>query len=421
MFFRSTPINGSLWRLALIALLWLAGRPAQAGLRPIYGGDLIIWTPSAPQATGPARAWSTVEILLANATGGRLDALIEGPLQVGPSSVRCSLRSDATWPDGAPVTAADLARRLSDALAQSRVSLPPFTIHAEGREILAESPAPLVDVASYFALPWLRLSSGSDGGGFRVRHGTYEADAHAIGGRPYVDAVQWEVKEGRHPEPPANGLALSQAGGEGRPVFALLQPNGAARPALAAALTALDRSALARFFVRTPAHVPEDWPAPAAGTATPPSSPVILAVDGGESDLRTVAERLQILLRDQNIVSRIVAEERAAHFARLASGSYDLAIAAVPVAPRLVQAATLIRLVKGREASDQFWARKEIEKTPPGDPGVLRTTAATLGAVLLYLEDGAITSGSRVRTPASTQPWLIDVGDVWLSPGNGPP
>jgi hypothetical protein len=394
---------------------------AYAGLRPMYGGELIVWAPGMPQVTEPARAWSSVEVLLAHTEGYGLESWLDGPPEVSGASVRFDLRPDAIWRDGTPVEGGDLALRLAQSLAQSRVALPPFNFHANGREVIADLPTPLVSEESYVLLPWLRPPAGQNGSAYRIKKGAYEADPRGAGGRPFADRVRVEVRQGARLDVPADGLALAQSGGDGRPVFALVEPGSPSRGALAAALTTLDRASLAKYFIRSPAHIPEGWSIPAAPAMPPPDRSIVLAVDASEHDLETVAERLQILLRDQQIDARIVAEDRNAHWTRLTGNQYDLAVVALPPAPRLVQAATLLRLLQGRDAPDHFWVRPDVAEASPQDPAMLKKTADALGAVLLYMEDGNIVYGSHVRAPFGAPLWQIDPAELWLSAGGSPP
>ena len=404
---------------AIVALTWSA--TAGAALRPSYGGELVIWSPSSPQSVEPAQAWSAIEVLLANALGGRVSAVLDGPPQVAGGVITLTLGNAAEWPDGSAIDAKGLARLLRNALAEAPVSLPPFTFRSSGREITAVLATPLLGEESYLELPWFRLSRGADGGAFRVKKDAYEADPAAIGGRPLVDRVRVEAKQGRHLEPPPDGIALAQAGGENRPVFALPRPKGPARPALMAALATLNRESIAAHFVRAPAHVPDGWPIPVAATVDVPDKPVVIAFDAADRDLRTVAERLQILLLDRQITARIAAEDRATHFIRLAHGDYDLALVALPPAPHLVQAATLLRLAFGTEAGQRFWSRSDVAGDQPDDAAILERTATDVGAVLLYVEDGGVTLGTRVHAPVTPALWQLDLGDVWLAPASGAP
>lgn len=402
----------------LVLATSLLARPAHAGLRPIYGGELAIWAPSEPQATDPAHAWSTVELVLANALGAPLEDLLDEPPTLSGATVHLSVRADATWPDGTPLDARGLAHLLRNALTQSPVALPPFTFRATGGELFAELTTALNDEERYLALPWLRVTRGDDGP-FRRGKAGLQMNANALGGRPFAERLRVELHEGKRPEAPADAVVLSQTGGDGRPVFALTRAAGPSVALLRAALATADRAAIARFFVRTPAHVPEGWPLPSVPPVAAAPATVLLAVDSSERDLKTVAERLQILLRNQNINARIAAEDRTSFLTRVANGDYDLALIALPHAPPLVQAATLVRYTEGREAADHFWSRPDIASAAFDAPNVLRSTANAVGASLLYMEDGKILYGARLRAnPAPL--WDLDPSEIWLMPGSAP-
>jgi hypothetical protein len=394
----------------------LACSVAHAGLRALYGGTLNVTSPTAPQVGDAGHAWSSVEVLLASGLGAPLAPVLDGPPESVGSTVHLRLRADATWPDGVPLDAAALAQFLQDALLHAPVSLPPFTMRASHHEVVAELPGHIPDEADYLLLPWLRLSHGDSGGGLRWRDGTGEADASTTAGRSFVDRVHVDVKEARRSETASDGLVLAP----GRPVFAFPRRSSEAHDALLGALATLDRTALARYFVRTAVQVPEGWQLPAAREAAVPAHPIVIAVDVSEHDLRTVAERLQILLRARDLTARIAAEDRVKHFARLERGDYDLALVALPPAPRSVQAATLIRLSLGQDAASHFWQEPETASTAASDLKLLRRAARNTGAVMLYLENGGLRAGERVHGPVDGPLWTANVCDLWLGPGGAP-
>jgi hypothetical protein len=394
----------------------LAASAAHAGLRAIYGGTLNITSSTSPQVTDAGHVWSTVEILIASGMGVPLSTVLDGPPEVVGATAHLRLRPDATWPDGTPLDAVALSQFLTGAVGQAPVSLPPFVFRANHRELLAELPAHVSDESDYLLLPWFRLSHAGVGGGLRLRDGAAEADPAAAVGRAYVDTVHVDVKETRHHDIAADGILLAP----GRPVFALPRSSSDAHDALLAALAALDRASVARYFVRTPVQTPEGWAVPAVGKSPTPNRPIVIAVDASEHDLHTVAERLQILLRARDVTARIAAEERTKHFARLERGDYDLALVALPPAPRSVQAATLIRLAQGQEAAKRFWAEPDVAAASWNDLKLLRKGARTAGAVLLYTEEGGLRAGARVHGLTDGPLWTINVSDLWLAPGGTP-
>jgi hypothetical protein len=402
-------------RIALCLLgLCLLAWPAWAGLRPLYGGELVLIVPAAPQTTVPTQAWSPAEVLLASALGGRLANVVEGPPIASSTSLHFAVRGDAVWPDGSVLDARSLAANLRASLGAATVALPPFTFRSEGRELIVEFPV-MADPVRYLDLPWLRLARAGEGGAFRLRRATVESDTNGLGGRAFTDRIRVEVKETRKLEPTANGIAMMQPGVDGRPVFALPRPGGAELKAIVAALATIDRAGIAKLFVRTASHVPDGWPLHADdATAAAAKGPIVLAVDATERDQRTVAERLQVLLRDRKVVVHIVAEDRATYLARLTRGDYDLAIVALPPAPRAVQAATLLRLASGKAAVDQFWGDALLVSGARQEEALLKQTAGDLGAALLYVEEGGLAHGSHVHDASTALPWELDLGNVWL-------
>ena len=391
-----------------------------AGLRPFYGGDLVLIAPAAPQTTAPLQAWSPVEIALANATGARLSTVVEGPpvLNATGTTLRLTVRADAAWADNTAISAKALAKHLQSAIEESPVSLIPLNIRIDGRDVVVDLPAALSDAWRYIDLPWLRLARASDGGGFRMKHNMLDADPVGIGGRSLVDHVRLEAKEGRHTDPAPNAIALAQPGADGRPVFAAPRPGGTSAQALTTVLAAMDRAAMARLFVRNAALVPDGWTPKVTDPAASSSAPVVIAVDAAERDLRTIAERLQVLLRDRHISARIASEDRPAYFTRLTKGDYDLALIAIPTAPPLVQAATLLKWISGPAAADRLWA---ASVSASKNDKLLHDTADSLGAVLLYVEGGGLTHGARVRDLVAPMPWDLELANVWLAPAGTTP
>src|SRR5262249_6021543 len=150
-----------------------------------------------------------------------------------------------------------------------------------------------------------------------------------------------------------------------------------------------------------------DWPLPAPGAKATTDAAIVIATDRSEPDLRTVGERIQVLLRDRKLTSRLVAEERDAYFSRLNSGDYDVALVALPTAPAPGQAAPLARLAGGPEAAEAVWKEAATSKDrAPAD--LFRDVAKRSGALLLYVEGGSAVPGARVRGFDAPAPWLAD-------------
>jgi hypothetical protein len=399
----------------LIAACLLAV-PASAGLRALYGGDLVLTAPTAPTTLAPAQAWSASEVALVSALSGRLANVVDGPPAVTGNTVRWPLRGDLTWFDGSTLDGRSVVSALKSANANAVVALPPMNIRLEGRELVIDFPANVSDPARFFELPWLRLTKSGDGGPFRQRKSNIEANPNGLGGRAFADRIRVDVKETRKLEAVPEGLALLQPGVDGRAVFALPRVNGRAQKALVSALAGVDRAALARLFVRTASRVPDDWPSQPSAPAAPVDSPITLLIDAAERDHKAVADRLQVLLRDQKIQSRIVAEERGSFLTHLSRGDYDLALVAIPPAPKPLQAATLVRFAKGKASADELWKTALNVANPKDEEELLRSTATSLGATLLYFEAGGVARGSRVRGISPTAAWDIDFGNAWLAP-----
>lgn len=398
-----------------LALCLLAAADAHAGLLPQYGGELVVVAPAAPQVRDPWRAWSPAELVLANALGAPLGAIATAAPATDPRQLRFTPREGALWSDGAAVEAVELARMLEAAHRSAAVALPPMRFRVERGAVVVEMPYPAGDPEAWLALPWLRLVRKGAGGALRVAGSRVEADPGAPAGRALVDRIRFEVKDGRRIEAPADGIVLSRAGAPGRAVFALPRRGGPAAAALAAELPAMNRENVARLFVRAFASVPEDWPLPPPGPkASAPAAPIVIAIDRSEGDLRTVGERIQVLLRDRKLASRLVAEDRDAWATRLQAGDYDLALVALPAAPMLVQAATLARLADGAGAAEAVWKDAATKDRPARE--LFRDHARRVGALLLYLEGGATVAGARVRGLELSQPWSVDPSNAWLVP-----
>lgn len=400
-----------------VALSVAFASPARAGLRPLYGGDLVVCSAQAAQTTQPWKAWNPVELALLDATTLPLSAL---GLRAGatPGEWVLDVPRDLAWGDGTPLSAKVLVDALQLAARDAAVALPPLSIRVD-KEQLVIAPTVSVPKLALFAGPWLRLARG---GAFRA--GTMVADPAALGGRAFTDHLRGDVRDGRKLEVPENAVQLCRDAPGGRFVFALPRPSAAASPAIAAALAGLDRASLARLFLRGFGRVPDGWPLPAPDAkAAPAPGTLTIALDESERDVKTIADRLQVLLRDRKMPAKVVAEPREASFARLAAGEYDVALVALPTAPTWVQAATLARLALGEKGAQAVWqdAAKAQGGVPEDDNArPLRDVAARLGAVLLYQEGGGISKGARVRLPSPQNPWELDLGAAWLVPGGAP-
>ncbi len=416
MDFAIAPPNRPRWRChqAALAIVLLLALPsiARAGLRPQYGGELVVEGPESPVAPEPWRAWNPLELVLADAT-----SLSLADLGWTPGSSAVEIPADATWPDGTPLTAQDLTQALDQAARNAVVSLPDLSFRADGRTLLIDGASRLTKLP-LFSLPWLGVSRGGP-----FAPSTLAAQPGSPARRPYLDQLRVEVRSGRRLDPPADGVLLTQSGSGGRYVFALVHQGSDAAASVESALARLNRESLARLFLRGFGRLPSGWPLPKLERVRPARQTLVIATDDSERDLRTVAERLQVLLRDRGMSARIVAEPRDAYFSRLSHGDYDLALVALPTAPPWVEAATLARLAAGAPAAARVWAEAMAANgaTPARADAPLREVARQVGAVLLYREGGAVSVGSRVMMPAPAVPWRVDLARAWLKPPEAPP
>lgn len=402
-------------RLALMAILALISLDARAGLRPRYGGELVVLSPSAPVGFDPAQAWSAVEVALAPNLGLPLSALMDGaPELLGNNAVRIRLSERATWPDGTPVDARTVASALRSAIGRASVSLPPLLLRADDRVLDVAAPVAAGPILEVLEWPWLRLVSDGRGGAFRPRRGLLVADPLAPGGAPMADSIRVELYEDPAAPAPAEGLVIGRPGPGGRPVLAVPRRGSAGYDALRAALTELDRLSLVKLFVRQPAQASTS-PRPVLKKPTrTPTATLVLAMDASERNLAPVAQRLQVVLNDAGLSTKIVAEPRDQHFARLARDEFDIALTALPPAPEAVQAATLLRLFAGDPVAQAFWAS-------PLPPSPLEVALEAIGATHLYVEGGGVEVGARLRGVNASVPWRLELSDTWMAVEAGAP
>ena len=330
-------------RPALLAAVVAAlAPPASAGVRPAYGGELVVALPAAPRETDPARAVEPADLLAAralHATPLEIDAaglpvaglLAEVPMpEAGGRAFRLRLRTGLRFADGSPLTASDLAASLSrlaapgaphgwlalpiagtDLVLEGRASAPHGIRVLSEREVLVTLDLPLPDFPwALAALPAAVVSAGGAGAGpFRPAGPLAPRDGRLLllqndlhhRGRPFADRTVLLARPGR-------GLAGEIERGE---VHLALRPEALAagaiplRPSVAtyavmndrrlggvadrvrAALAALDRAELARRFVRGPseplATMLPSWilAPPASSTPTSPlTSPPLRGGDG---------------------------------------------------------------------------------------------------------------------------------------------
>jgi peptide/nickel transport system substrate-binding protein len=468
------------WRAALLAASALAlAAPARAGVRPAYGGVLRLALPTAPQGADPARAQEPADVLVARATSGALlevDAagrVLPGILAEVPSPeadgrtwrlrVRPGLRTAA----GAPVTAADVAAALARLLSfgagspHAWMALP----IAGADEVLdgrRDRPAGLrvdsdaeLTVTLSFALPELPallalhpLAIPGAGPFALARDGAagarLVANPNHPRGRPYLDAVELAPADARAAarrlergavdaviRPEAAGDAAVDLPVRSATLAALNGRRlGSAAPAVRRALAALDRSELARRFVRGPA-VPlaallgPGAPAAAADPPEPgpaPSAPVRLRVlVPDDPDQRGLASRLQVKLFDAGLRAVLEPADAQRFAARLRAGDYDVALVTIPVpswSPPLAAGAVAFA-VRGAPA-----ARRAMAALAGQDGDALAAAARKLARELEVVP--LVASGLRLTARREVQGLLPaaagggELGDAWLLGGGTP-
>ena len=354
---------------AIAMVIALAPAPGTAGVRPRYGGELRVLLPAPPAQLDPARAISPSDLAAVRAAHATLlevdprgelrPSMLETiPLpEAGGRSFRLRLAPGLHFQNGAPVTAADVARALSRLAA-------PWSAHGwvaapirgfaavhdghapslAGVEVLSESEL-RVELAYPFAefpqalaaLPAAVVHVGPGGqiagaGPFRpagpvpgpgLRMVAFEGCA---AGRPFADALVLAGSDARgaaraldraeadvvlRPEAPPGGLPAEPSLDE--VVVALVSRRlGAAAGPTFAALAALDRAELARR-VRGPAKplaslLPEPLLAARPSVLSPPPGYPSGRSDRARADGSTLPARLSLLLAAEPGAPREAAE-----------------------------------------------------------------------------------------------------------------
>jgi len=401
---------------------------------------------------------------------GLLAALPEA--EPGGRAFRLRLRPGLRFHDGRPVTAADVAASLARLLSPSARSLHGWVAlpiagadevregratALSGAQVLGELElrvvldAPFPDFpAALAALPAAivpRGAAGTGAGPFQLASrgpdGTLRLvafDGH-YRGRAYVDAVTLSGAEGRRASRALGrgelDLALRPEAAPGTTprdmpqvtaTYALVNPRrlGAAADELRRALGALDRAELARLAGRgrvsplasllPPSISPGGAAAVRGAPGRIPGNPRVslLVADGN----RALADRLQVKLFDRGVRAAVEAAPLSALAARIASGSYDIALASLTFTsgspqPALLEAAWAL----GGPAV----ARRVLQRLGTADPaGVAGELAEELGVVPLFV------AGLR----ASARPGLsglevlpdatVDLAEIWLGARHPP-
>jgi peptide/nickel transport system substrate-binding protein len=457
---------------------------AAAGVRPAPGGTIRVGLSAAPVVLAPGAAERPVDLLVARACAapllevdaeGRLvpGALAEVPLpEADGRAFRLRLRAGLRTASGKGLAAGDVAAHLTSLL-QARpaphawVVLPILGADAvlEGRapvlagvpvlsptELLVTLASPLPD------FPWLLAATPAalpEAGPFVAapRRAPAEpllltANPHHHAGRPHARELELHAVDPRGAARllERGGLDLvlrpEAAGGRAGPPFPPLAATvavvnasrlGPSAGPVRGALLALDRTELARRFVRGPAAAmptlfppsmppgpppagAEDRPAP----GPPPAGRVVVLADAAAADQRALGERIQVKLFDAGIRSAVELAEGDRFRDRLASGDFDVALVPVPIGvPHpLAAAAQIAHAARGAEGARRVYralgaggetlhAAAELARELDLVPLVAAGVRASLGPRLQGLAPGA--GGD------------LDLGGIWLLGGGGTP
>jgi peptide/nickel transport system substrate-binding protein len=486
-------------RGALSAALALAlAAPAAAGVRPAYGGTVRLVLPALPREDDPALAVDPADLVLVRATAGLLlevgrDGRLEpGLLAEVPAAdaegrvFRLRVDPLARTAAGAPVLATDVARALARLLSPTSASPHAWAASAVlgADEVLAgntELPAGLQVLSEHELLvtlslplpelPWILATTACavpGAGPFAAppsRPGravalALAANPHHPRGRPLADRLVLSAADARGAarlleRGEADGVLRPDAAGDAAlPLPALTATvagvNGArlggASAAVRGALAALDRTALARRFVRGPAVPlatlvppaalggdPGAEPGPAQPPPPPPSRaptaaaaprrarPLRLLVADGAPEARAAAERLQVLLFDAGLRAAVDSVPRAAFAARTAAGDYDVAVVSVAIlAPRPAPAAAqLAHALRGAGG-----ARRALGALAGKEGADAAAAAAALARELdlfpLVASGARATAAPRLRGLVPSGGGDVDPALLWLVGGGGP-
>jgi peptide/nickel transport system substrate-binding protein len=427
--------------------------------------------PALPRDADPARAESQADRFLASATAGALlerDAageLVPGILaevprpEDGGTTFRLRLKPGLRLPGGGAFTATDLARSIArllspgagnawaalpiagaDAVLAGRAAAPSGLRALSETELLVSLAFPLPELPELLAATPLAVSGLGPfvlppalpaAGALRLA-----ASADHPRGRPFADALELAAADarraGRLLETGEAHLVLRPEphGKSSRPwepdrvvtIAALAAERlGAAADGVRRVLAALDRSELARRFVRGPSRplvrlVPDgEGDPPPPRPPRPPeevalSRPLRFLVRASAPDQRALAGRVQVKLFDRGVRAIVEAVDDARFAERLARRDYDVALVPVPLAvpsPALA-AGQLAFAARGPAAARSAMAalaglgRREALVRAEG-------LARELDLVPL-VETGLHASSASALEPAAP-------GDLWLTGG----
>jgi ABC-type transport system substrate-binding protein len=242
---RSRATLGTTGAGILTALLLAGAFPAAAGVRPSWGGELRVALPAAPRVLDPARAREPEDLVAVRAlhaplleldAAGRLapGLLAEVPVpEAGGRGFRLRLRSDATFSDGTPITAADVAAALTrtvqpaaasphawialpitgaDAVLAGRASALAGIAIASDRELLVSLAFPFPD------FPWALAAPPARFGSSRTRRTTAVARSRTRSSSlPRRRAARPRRSSGARPSSPSGPSRRARARGTSRP------------------------------------------------------------------------------------------------------------------------------------------------------------------------------------------------------------
>jgi peptide/nickel transport system substrate-binding protein len=463
---------------AALAAAALAAAPgaASAAARPTYGGELRVALPLPPRVDDPALATQPQDLALARALhatplvlgpGGRLapGLLAEIPTaQPGDRTFRLVLRPGLRFADGTPLGAGDLATSLArllrpevasphawlalaiqgaEAVLEGRASSLSGVQVLSDRELLVTLAFPFPQFpAALAALPAAVTSAAGAGAGpFRPEsRERLAANPFHWRGRPFGDALALSWPDPRAAaralEAGALDLSLRPEPSPGAVVLPLLTATYAAvngrrlgdgATVVRLALAGLDRTDLARRFVRSPAAPLERLLPPAilpqAAQPDPPARPaaaeraparLVVLVPGWLADPRAVAERLQVKLFDAGLRAALEPLDQARYAARLAAGDWDLAVVSVPLLttqPALAagQVALAVAGPGAARRAEQALAALDGEALGPA----VEALRVELDLWPLYAAGGRAAPGPALRGLEVRPDGGFDAGDLW--------
>jgi peptide/nickel transport system substrate-binding protein len=462
-------------RAAALALAIAPGL-ASAGVRPAPGGTATVALPGEARAPDPVLAEDAADLFLSRATSAPLlgrDAqgrLAPGVLAEIPASCdggrtfRLRVREGLATASGAPLGAAEVGAGIARLLARTPASphawaalpiagadavLAGRAAWAEGIRVVSERE---LELSLSFRLPELpellaALPLAVPGVGpfvaaaapARGAPAALRANPAAAGGRPFLDALALRAADARTAarllargeaqlvlRPEAAGGTAGPALPALRVTVAALGPGlGAGAARVRAALASVDRSVLARRFVRGAAVPLATLVPPALLAASPADSAratggaadpgrVRILVRRDATDPRAISDRLQVTLFDRGITAAVEAVERERFAARLAAGEYEIALVEVRVlATRPALAAgQIVFAARGAAASRRAMAA--LAGLEGGEAAAAaERVARELDLVPLVATATRASAGPGLGGIAAGPDGLVDPGALW--------